>query len=132
MDNTTHEVRLQQWYEIIQNQINSGQSKRNWCRENGISEKKFFYWQRRIRNEICKTKEHALELVKPGTPSTGFVEVPIAENTGNRLAEGFHPEAVISIIRESSQCIGDRYEKNLLCNNKTDIILFNVFIIDHL
>ncbi len=97
MDNTTHEVRLQQWYEIIQNQINSGQSKRNWCRENGISEKKFFYWQRRIRNEICKTKEHALELVKPGTPSTGFVEVPIAENTGNRLAEGFHPEAVISI-----------------------------------
>ena len=42
MDQVTHEVRLQQWKEIIQAQLASGQSKRAWCQENGVSEKQFF------------------------------------------------------------------------------------------
>ena len=36
MDQATHEVRLQQWEEIIQAQLASGQSKRAWCQENGV------------------------------------------------------------------------------------------------
>ena len=97
MDNTTHEVRLQQWYEIIQNQIKSGQSKRNWCRENGISEKKFFYWQRRVRKELYDSQEHALEPVKTNTMGASFIEVPIAKNTGSAVSDNFHPDAVICI-----------------------------------
>ena len=49
MDKITHEVRLLQWQEIIQAQLASGQNKREWCRENGILEKQFFYWQRSLR-----------------------------------------------------------------------------------
>ena len=56
MDKTTHEVRLIQWQEIIQAQLASGQNKREWCRENGISEKQFFYWQRRVRKELYESQ----------------------------------------------------------------------------
>ena len=56
MDKTTHEVRLIQWQEIIQAQLASGQNKREWCRGNGISEKQFFYWQRRVRKELYESQ----------------------------------------------------------------------------
>ncbi len=97
MDQLSHEVRLKQWHEIIQNQLASGQSKREWCRENAIPEKQFFYWQRRVRKEIYDAQTQALEPVKASALATGFVEVPIAERTSPITAMGFHPEAVIAV-----------------------------------
>ena len=93
MDQLSHEVRLKQWHEIIQNQLASGQSKR----ENAIPEKQFFYWQRRVRKEIYDAQTQALEPVKASALATGFVEVPIAERTSPITAMGFHPEAVIAV-----------------------------------
>ena len=42
MDKSTHQVRLQQWAEIIRAQLGSGQSKRDGRRGNNVSEKQFF------------------------------------------------------------------------------------------
>ena len=97
MDQLSHEVRLKQWHEIIQNQLASGQSKREWCRDNAIPEKQFFYWQRRVRKEIYESQTQALEPGSAPAVSTGFVEVPIAERTKSVSSAGFHPEAVITV-----------------------------------
>jgi len=40
------EYRLQEWSQIIQAGQNSGLSKREFCRQNGISERQYYYWLR--------------------------------------------------------------------------------------
>ena len=40
MDGKTTEIRYQQWIQVIQDWSNSGLSKRDYCRQNGIDEKK--------------------------------------------------------------------------------------------
>ena len=40
--------RLSEWTQRIEERKNSGISVKNWCRENGVSEKTYYYWQRRI------------------------------------------------------------------------------------
>ena len=45
----TREVRLQQWCALLREQQDSGQSIRFWCMENGVVEKTFHYWKRRLR-----------------------------------------------------------------------------------
>ena len=46
MDQTTHEVRLEQWTEVITQCQNrpDGQTAKEWLAENGISEKTYYYW----------------------------------------------------------------------------------------
>ena len=96
MDKTTHEVRLLQWQEIIQAQLASGQNKREWCRENGISEKQFYYWQRRLRKELYASQAGALVSITQDS-SKSLVEVPLFTSSANTVANGFTPEAVIAV-----------------------------------
>ncbi len=96
MDKTTHQVRLQQWAEIIQAQLGSGQSKRDWCRENNVPEKQFFYWQRRVRKEIYEAQSEAIVPIGSGN-GPRLVEVPISTVSRNTISEGFHPDAVIAV-----------------------------------
>lgn len=45
----TTDNREREWAEIIKEYSRSGKSKKEYCREKGISEKQFYYHQRRIR-----------------------------------------------------------------------------------
>lgn len=49
----TEEYRLSQWVQIIQAQQISGQNIKSFCEAAGISRHKFFYWQKKLRNEVC-------------------------------------------------------------------------------
>ena len=51
MDKITHQVRIEYWTKIMNECLNSGMNKTEWCRANGISDKQFFYWQRILRKE---------------------------------------------------------------------------------
>ena len=55
MDRITRKVRCEQWTKIIKECLASGMSKTAWCREHGISDKTFFYWQREYS---CAMKSH--------------------------------------------------------------------------
>lgn len=55
MDKITHKVRCEQWTNIIKECLASGMPKTTWCREHGISDKSFFYWQRILREEAYLT-----------------------------------------------------------------------------
>ena len=57
MDKITHKVRCEQWTKIIKECLASGMNKTAWCREHGISDKSFFYWQRRLR---CKLRSNGM------------------------------------------------------------------------
>ena len=74
MDGKTAEIRYQQW---IQLWSSSGLSKRDYCRQNGIDEKKLYYYQRRIRSIIASQREQ--QALPEG--SMGFS--PVAVSAGH-------------------------------------------------
>ena len=72
MDGKTVEIRYQQWVQVIQDWSNSGLTKRDYCRQNGIDEKKLYYYQRRIRSIIASQREQqAVPDLSPAAVSAG-------------------------------------------------------------
>ena len=43
-----HELLLREWQKRIKNCKSSGMSVKNWCRENNIGTKEYYYWHRRL------------------------------------------------------------------------------------
>ena len=97
MDKITHKVRCEQWTKIIKECLASGMSKTAWCREHGISDKAFFYWQRRLREEayISTIESSSLPAVSvPEEPSVDFVELRLPEQSA-RPSAAFRPDVII-------------------------------------
>ena len=71
MEQSTHVIRVKEWLKIIQDCYTSGLAKKEWCMQNHIKAKSFYYWQRVIRKKT---------LAKCPLPSsdvqTTFVELP--------------------------------------------------------
>jgi hypothetical protein len=64
-----------------------------WCLENNVDEKQFFYWQKRVREELC-TSVQAPEKEQ----STVFAPLPIqAHQKETSQSDLFKPNLVISI-----------------------------------
>ena len=63
MDERTRQVRMQQWMKTIQAWSASGQSKNQWCADNGVSLRQFYYWQRIIRQELCDASGPVTDLI---------------------------------------------------------------------
>lgn len=76
MDQLTHTVRRSNWINIIQQcqARPAGTTAKQWLAENGISEKSYYYWLRKIRREVCE-QEGLLEATDPSEVS--FVEIPV-------------------------------------------------------
>ena len=63
--------RVQVWAERIAECRSSGKSVRAWCREKEISEKTYYYWQRRLYQQIVSATERV-----------DFAEIPRGIQTG--------------------------------------------------
>lgn len=102
MDKIAHEVRAQEWFCIIQACNASGLSKKQWCEENGVPLRKFFYWQKRIREELyteIKKKETGLVPAAPAgspVPAPAFAEIKTTSIAGRQESQ-FQPDAVITV-----------------------------------
>jgi hypothetical protein len=112
----THEIRLQQWIGIIKECRSSGKSVKSWCEEKGISEKSYFYWQRRAREAACQEltayQEQQVATAKPNDASTPvFTEcsIPVNHRAGevaitvhlNGVVVEIHPGADTAIIESA-------------------------------
>lgn len=84
MDKMTHEVRLAQWVEIIREANRSGTTKKEWCAQNGISMRKFYYWQKQVRSFVLEKSGRSVPVLPEQTLPTElpeqtppvFVELP--------------------------------------------------------
>ena len=98
MDKITHKVRCEQWTNIIKECLASGMPKTAWCREHGISDKSFFYWQRILREEAyLTTLENTLTpaIKKNSIPATtDFVEIKMTDQASDS-GTPFKPDIVI-------------------------------------
>lgn len=50
---TKTRYRRGEWVEIIKRRQESGQTLQNFCRENGLSPKTYYYWLRKLREAVC-------------------------------------------------------------------------------
>ena len=98
MDKTTHEIRIANWRSIIEQcqARPEGQSAKQWLADNGISEKTYYYWQRKVRQETyALIRQDAVSPAMPtsGTQSVTFAEIPYAAAPDN--LQPFTPDVVI-------------------------------------
>jgi len=73
------QVRLTHWAGVMQARAESGQSVRQWCKENGIIEKTYYYWQRKLREIACERIENYVLTKQSGLEKPGFAEVKLIE-----------------------------------------------------
>lgn len=92
------EYRAQQWALAIHECSNSGLSNREFCRQRGISEKSFYYWQRKLREQIVN--EASPKLVQLDSRSV-LEDVLHIQYRGAelKLPGGVDVDAVATILR---------------------------------
>lgn len=100
MEKITHQMRREQWSKIISECLASGLPKTTWCRQNGISDKAFFYWQKILRREayaLAVPQNTAAPLTSVQQPATvPFIELKLEQDSSDSYAcNGFKPDAVI-------------------------------------
>lgn len=98
MDKITHEIRLSNWKEVVEqcSLRPAGQTVKQWLADNGINEKTYYYWQRRIRKEVFGQIDQPQTAGSQKTVSVSFAEIPvIPEQRGTALETSFHADAVI-------------------------------------
>ena len=49
------ELRQNHWAQVLRQRSESGFSIRRWCAENDVTEKTFYYWQRKLRESVCES-----------------------------------------------------------------------------
>ena len=94
MDKTTHEIRIANWRSIIEqcHARPEGQTAKQWLADNGISEKSYYYWQRKIRQETYSLiSSDAASIARP--EPAAFAELPFISPKNDHQA--FSPDAVI-------------------------------------
>ena len=83
MDQKTSDIRLAQWEQIVLEGNKALVSKQEWCKQQGINIKSFYYWQRKLRlKAAADTMPANSDLPAALSPSTtttvqtSFVEIP--------------------------------------------------------
>lgn len=101
MDQITHDVRRATWHNIIkQCQKRSKHTTiKQWCLDNGISEKSYYYWLRKFRKEVAQQMPVPTTVQKPSPVK--FAEIPFASSCDAYTKAGadatlpVHPTAVL-------------------------------------
>ncbi len=99
MDKVTHEVRMENWKSVIE-QCSSrpeGMTVRAWLEEQGISEKTYYYWQRKVRQAAYEQMQRAALPTVAGETGVAFAEISVPQepDAETEKAPAFRPAAVI-------------------------------------
>lgn len=82
---TVKNLQHQSWVLMVQEQSRSGLSIRDWCSQNNISTKTFYYRRKQIRSEFLQAASPVFaELIPPETEKAS-------------VADGFRPQLTICI-----------------------------------
>ena len=90
--------RAQQWETVVQECAASGLSNREFCRQRGIPEKSFYYWQRKLRQQIVESAAPQLVPVEPGTAPEDLLQIQY-RGAELKLPAGVDMDAVAAILR---------------------------------
>ena len=60
------DVKWDEWEKQVNAQIKSGLTVKEWCRQNSINEKTYYYHLRRVREKLCE--DHSQQIVPISAP----------------------------------------------------------------
>ena len=90
--------RAETWATLIQECNSSGLTKREFCLQRGISEKSYYYWLRKLRNQTAKTAEsHLIKL--DSTPNGEDILHIRYHGAELRLPSGVDMDVVAALLR---------------------------------
>ena len=92
------EYRIQQWAVLIQECSASGLTNKEFCRQRGISEKSFYYWQRKLRQQIMEATSPQLVQLEPQPETEDLLQIQY-RGAELRLPGGVDLEAVAALLR---------------------------------
>ena len=92
------EYRIQQWAVLIQECSASGLTNKEFCRQRGISEKSFYYWQRKLRQQIVEATSPQLVQLDPQPETEDLLQIQF-RGAELRLPGGVDLEAVAALLR---------------------------------
>ena len=90
--------RAETWATLIQESNNSGLTKREFCRQRGISEKSYYYWLRKLRNQAAKTAESHLIKLDPTQTEEDILHIRY-HDAELRLPSGVDMDVVAALLR---------------------------------
>ena len=74
-----NEYRKQQWAQIIRDCQSSGLSNKEYCRQQGISEKSYYYWPRKLRSAAAEGIPQIVEVEPPAVEDKVYIRFRGAE-----------------------------------------------------
>ena len=89
------ETKLVEWSERVAACRNSGIPVKAWCAQEGISEKTYYYWQRKVFQAAQGEEERFVEITS-SSPAGGTV---VATVTGKGLSAEIHSGADVETLR---------------------------------
>ena len=99
MDQITHEARLNNWKHIVEecNNRPQGVTVKQWVSDNGINEKVYYYWLRRVRQAAYDQmkSEHSGELAVTSDSRVSYAEITLTNNPNSGVS--MHSVAVMSV-----------------------------------
>ena len=92
------EYRAQNWAVMIQECSSSGLSNRDFCRQRGISEKSFYYWQRKLRQQIIERSAPQLVQLETASVPDDILQIQY-RGAELKLPAGVDMDAVAALLR---------------------------------
>ena len=92
------EYRAQQWAMVVQECAASGLSNREFCKQRGIAEKSFYYWQRKLRTQIVKSASPQLVQLEPAPLQDDMLQIQY-RGAELKLPAGVDMDAVAALLR---------------------------------
>ena len=120
MDKITHEIRLSNWKTVIEqcSLRPEGQTVKQWLADNGINEKTYYYWQRRVRKEVFGQSGLPQPIENPKADPVSFAEIPVIPvQAETSLGTSFQADAVIRTRNTTiglSNSISDRLLERII------------------
>ncbi len=74
------DIRWKEWEEQVREQTSSGLTAKEWCRQNNINIKTYYYHLRRIREKLCEHRTQEIIPVSIRSEKTAANEIRIEKN----------------------------------------------------
>lgn len=95
----THNHKLELWIGRIRECMTSGKTVADWCEDNDVNIKTYYYWMRKVKREAFESlpaTRHP-KAVPQTTQSSPFVELSIPENLPTNTVRVYLTKAIVEI-----------------------------------
>ena len=92
------EYRAQQWAMLIQESKSSGMTNKDFCIQRGVSEKSFYYWQKKLRTKLVEAAAPQLVQLEAVSVPTELLQISY-RGAELKLPVGVDMDAVSAILR---------------------------------